>query len=611
MAAEMVPRTARRPGSKAIPAPPSVSGPVPVWSAPGTIPENDCRFLLAAQASHDGFWDLELASGATHYSPRWQAIAGYSPSDHAAGIEHWLARVHPEDRPRLETELRALRTGKVERMRSEHRLRDQAGYWRWVLVRGVSEQNPAGWIVRIAGSMTDQTERKTADVLTGLPNRLYFMDHLERRIEQGRKSGNWDFAVLSLSLQRFKMVNERLGYEGGDALLVEAAARLTEAATRRDLSPDSIVARLSGADFLVCLEGIGDGRHALDVANLIDGELRHSFDWRGKCIFPVADMGVAKAGADVVHPEDLMQDADAALTQAKLAGRGRVMCYSSGMRERSLARLQLEADLDQAIRTGQMELYYQPEVDLLTRHIVGFEALVRWRHPERGLIMPSEFIPLAEETGLILPLGDWGLNEACRQMVAWRKLINPRNSRELDLRVSVNLSAKQLACPGLAERLAEVLDATSVSPHDLRLEVTESSLMSNAEAALETMLGLQRLGVGLHMDDFGTGYSSLNYLQRFPFDTLKIDRSFIKGIPGDKGSVSIVRTILQLASSLEMEVVAEGIETIDQAECLAALGCKLGQGYYFSRPMPADSVSAMLGGECQLPYPALGCPLLA
>jgi diguanylate cyclase (GGDEF)-like protein len=562
------------------------------------------RFCLAVEASLDGFWQFDLASNVAHFSQRWQVIAGFEPRAHSATLEHWLERVHPDDRPRFETELKALCAGKSRRMHNEHRLRDFFGFWRWVAVRGLAEKAAREGrceVVRIAGSMTDQTERRMTDALTGLPNREFFIEHLERRLQQARIEQNWDFAVLSIAIERFKMVNESLGYQGGDALLLETASRLTEATVERDTS-ESVIARLNGAEFLVCLEGVAGEQEALAVAGDIYATVRQPFQWRRERVAPSAAMGVAKADESYSHPEELMRDADSAMTEARTLGRGRLVCYSNGMRERAKARLKMEADLEQAIRSGELVLHYQPEIDLATRTIAGFEALVRWHHPERGMISPGEFIPLAEESGLILPLADWGLTEACRQMSAWRESL-PKGGQPL--RVSVNLSARQFGRPGLAEHIAEVLAKTSLSADNLRLEVTESSLMSNPETALETMEDLKTLGVGLHMDDFGTGYSSLNHLHRYPFDTLKIDRSFIQGIAEEQDSIEIVGTILDLARSLEMDVVAEGIETAEQAERLKSLGCRLGQGYYFSRPMDAAAIGAMLAAAdeagCRLP----------
>ena len=557
----------------------------------------DERFRLAIEASLDGFWECDLTGSVAHFSPRWQAIAGFEPLNYSGGLEHWLERVHPEDRPRFETELKALGTGLSRRMRNEHRLQSQNGEWRWVAVRGVAERGGAGSaVIRIAGSMTDQTERKMTDPLTGLPNRMYFLDHLERRLERAHASRSWDFGVLSLAIERFKMVNESLGYVGGDALLVEMAERLAEAMTAWPSSAEPVIARVNGAEFLVCMEGVAGEQQALALAGDIYLSLRQPFQWKRERVAPSAAMGIALADEGYAHPEELMRDADTAMTEAKGLGRGRLVCYSSGMRERAMARLKMEADLEQAIRAGELVLHYQPEIDLATHTVAGFEALVRWRHPERGMIAPGEFIPLAEETGLILPLGDWGLTEACRQMAAWKAL---PGAEQHALKVSVNLSARQFGRPGLAAHVAEVLAETAIAAEDLRLEVTESSLMSNPESALETMQDLKALGVGLHMDDFGTGYSSLNHLHRYPFDTLKIDRSFIQGIADEEESVEIVGTILDLARSLEMDVVAEGIETVEQVERLRSLGCRLGQGYYFARPMNAEAVSAMLAASSQ------------
>lgn len=557
------------------------------------------RFSLAAQASLDGFWELDLRTNEAHFSAQWQRIAGYEAEEHRATLEHWLDRVHPEDRARLSGELRALRAGKTRQMWNEHRLLDALGIWRWVMVRAISAQNEHGSPARLAGALTDQTERKLVDPLTGLPNRLSFIGHLERRFEQARRCGDWDFAVLSLAVERFKLVNEGLGYEGGDALLMETAKRLKETVEDWEFSRDAVVARLAAAGFLVCLEGMRDEAQAMAAARYLGTELARPFQWRCRRISPVAAMGLARADADIGGPEELMRDADTAVAEAKAAGRGHLVCYSRGMRERALERMQMEADLEQAIRGGQLVLYYQPEIDLATRRIVGFEALVRWLHPERGMLMPGEFIPVAEESDLIHPLGDWGLTEACRQIVEWRELVSEQTSEmgpghSVDLRVSVNLSAKQFGRPELVSRIAEILSSTTIDATDLRLEVTESSLMSHEDTAQATMQGLQRLGVGLHMDDFGTGYSSLNYLHRYPFDTLKIDRSFVQEITSEKSSAEIVRTILGLAHSLDMDVVAEGIETAEQASCLRSLGCRLGQGYYFAKPMAAEAVGAML-----------------
>jgi diguanylate cyclase (GGDEF)-like protein len=441
-------------------------------------------------------------------------------------------------------------------------------------------------VTHVAGSLTDNTETRTADALTGLPNRLFFIDHLESRLERGRQRGDWDFAVLAVALDRFDRVNETLGSSGGDRLLMETAQRLQSLLPER-----SVAARLNGAEFLVCLEPIHNEAEATRFAEEMRAIVHQPFVWRGQRITPQVTIGIARADASYAHPEDVMNDAESALAHARHEEAPGVVCYSRGMREKALDKMQLEADLEKAIRAGELVMYYQPEVDLRTSRIVGFEALVRWRHARRGLLPPAEFIPLAEETGLILPLGDWGLSEACRQLVAWRK-----GGRE-DLhgvRMSVNLSARQFEQPDLVERVRHVLQETGLGPGALRLEVTESSLISDAASAIKTMHGLGELGVGLHMDDFGVGYSSLHYLQRFPFDTLKIDRSFVQGVVSDRESHQIVRSILDLARSFGMDVVAEGIEDASQFKELKTMGCPCGQGYFFAKPMAPAAIDAMM-----------------
>lgn len=561
--------------------------------------ESGHSFALALHASSDGFWDLNLSSNQAFFSPQWQKIIGCEAHEYTASLEHWLDRVHPDDRARLVGELRALRMGKARQVRNQHRLLNERGMWRWVMVRALSEENDEGKVVRIAGALTDQTERKLCDTLTGLPNRLFFVDHLERRFAQGRHQHDWSFALLSMRLERFKLLNERLGYEGGDALLVEIANRLRKSIARHATTSESVVARLNAADFLLCLENIEDEDRATAAAQQLSDELRDEFQWRGRKITPVVAIGLVKAELAIATPEELMHDADAALAEAQSTACGQIVCYSNGMRERAQEKMQMESDLEQAIRNGHLVLHYQPEIDLATRRIIGFEALMRWPHPERGMVMPGEFIPLAEETGLIHPLGEWGLMEACRQIAVWRDLMRQQSvtgeaEPPLDLRVSVNLSARQFGRHDLVERVAGILAATAIDASDLRLEVTESSLMSHEDTAQATMQGLQQLGVGLHMDDFGTGYSSLNHLHRYPFDTLKIDRSFIRELASEKSSAEIVRTILDLAHSLNMEVVAEGIETEEQASYLRSLGCRLGQGYYFATPMSPEAINRIL-----------------
>ena len=542
------------------------------------------RYALALEASQEGFWDWDLIAGRLWGSRRWKAILGLSEA--WSSLDTWMERVHPHDKPRFEAELRALRAGKAHEVRNEHRVRQNSGEWRWVEARGIVARDADGRVTHVAGSLMDNTEGRLTDALTGLPNGAFFAEHLERRLERAREGSEWDFAVLALALDRFERVHETLGSGGGDRLLMEAAWRL-----QSHLPGASLAARVVGADFLVCLEGIRTAGDARRLADELVEAVRTPFVWQGHRVAPQLAVGVAKATPWYAHPEEVVSDARSALAHARRQEPPGVVCYSNGMREKELARLELEADLERAIQAGELRMYYQPEVDLRTGKIVGFEALVRWQHGRRGLLPPAEFIPVAEETGLILPLGDWGLAEACRQMVAWQR---SGNEAMQGARISVNLSARQFDQADLAQRVGHVLAETGLPPGSLRLEVTESSVLSDGDTALETMRALGRLGVGLHIDDFGTGYSSLDYLQRYPFDTLKIDRTFVEGITCDAESRTIVIAILALARSFGMDVVAEGIEDAEQLEELKTLGCPCGQGYYFARPMEPSAIDTMM-----------------
>lgn len=541
------------------------------------------RYGLALRASEEGFWDWDLIAQRVWGSSRWQAVTGVTGA--CSTVEAWMERVHPQDRARLKGELEEARAGRAETMRSEHRVCNEAGQWRWVMVRGVVARAADGRVTHVAGSLTDKTECRMTDPMTGLPNREFFVDHVERRIERGFRHGDWNFAVVSVALEGFERVNETLGSGAGNRLTMETARRL-----ERLLPELSVAARVMGAEFLVCLELAGGDADAMRFAAEAGAAMRGPFVWEGRTVTLQPAVGMTRGSAWYAHPEELMADAEAALMHARRQGPPGVVVYAEGMRERALETLELETELERGIRDGELVMFYQPEVDLRTNRVIGFEALVRWKHARRGLLLPGEFIPVAEQTGLIVPLGEWGMAEACRQLVAWKKA----GHGELgDARMSVNLSGKQFGQPDLAKRVAGVLEETGLAPGSLRLEVTESSLIGDAEGAQKTMRDLEQLGVGLHMDDFGTGYSSLEYLQRFPFDTLKIDRTFVRGIVHDRESRAIVGTILELARSFEMDVVAEGIEDAEQLAVLKAMGCPCGQGYYFAKPMEPNAIDAL------------------
>jgi len=422
------------------------------------------------------------------------------------------------------------------------------------------------------------------DSLTGLPNRAMFTELLKAEIESSKRLNDHMFAVLFLDLDRFKNINDSLGHTYGDLLLVAFAERLEKA-----LRPVDTLARFGGDEFAILLSGMTDATDTVRVAQRIQDELSQPFVLDKNSAFATASIGIALSSSGYDRPEDILRDADTAMYRAKENGKARYELFDHGMHARAVSRLQLESDLRQAVEQKEFTVYYQPIVNLQTGRLSGFEALVRWNHPRRGLVSPVDFIPVAEETGLIVPIGQWVLNEACKH-IRQCQIYSPSH-RSLSL--SVNLSARQVAQPDLLEQIKQALETSKLNPHCLKLEITESVVMENAEAAALMFKQLRSLGVQLSIDDFGTGYSSLSYLHRFPLNYLKIDRSFVMRLTTDNDN-AIVRTISTLARNLGMEVIAEGIETEEQYRQLKMLGCEYGQGYLFSRPVNNDGVRLLL-----------------
>jgi diguanylate cyclase (GGDEF)-like protein len=458
---------------------------------------------------------------------------------------------------------------------------------------------------RMAGSLTDVTDRKVAeerllhnafyDGLTELPNRSLFMDRLGRSLARAKRREDYMFAVLFLDLDRFKNVNDSLGHTVGDELLISVARRLETC-----LRPGDTAARLGGDEFTMLLDDITDVSDATRVAERIQQDLAIPFDLNGHEVFVAASIGIAVSaikGTVSAYdlPEDVLRDADTAMYRAKALGKARHEVFDEAMHARALALLRMETDLRRALERENFRVYYQPLVSLETGRISGFEALVRWEHPERGLVSPAEFISLAEETGLIIAIDRWVLREACHQTRLWQEKFGASTGHpRAPLYISANLSSKQFGQPDLVDQIEEIVLHTGLGMHSLKLEITESVLMNNAEAAAAMLLQLRKLGIRLSIDDFGTGYSSLSYLHSFPLDTLKIDRSFINRLGGDGEGSEIVRTIMTLSRNLGMEVVAEGVETAEQLNELRKLTCDYGQGYFFARPLRAEDAEALL-----------------
>ncbi len=422
------------------------------------------------------------------------------------------------------------------------------------------------------------------DALTDLPNRALFFDRLTHAVDRAKRRRDYAFAVLFLDLDRFKVVNDSLGHRVGDQLLIGIARRL-EACLR----PGDTVARLGGDEFTVLLEDVKGVSDATRVAERIQTALRVPFALGGHEAFTSASMGIALSTTGYEEPEDFLRDADLAMYRAKATGRARYEVFDRAMHERAVTQLQLETDLRKALERGELRLQYQPVVAVETRAIVGFEALLRWRHPERGLIYPAEFITLAEETGLITEIGDWVLAEACQQVRRWHEAVPERRPA-----VAVNLSSRQFLQADLVERIQAVLRATGLDPSYLHLEITESTVMENGARVLETLDRLRALRVHLCLDDFGTGYSSLSYLHQFPIDTLKIDRSFVGRMGRGGENAEIIRAIVDLGHNLDKRVVAEGVESLDQVAQLRALDCEYAQGRFFAPPLEPEAAGALL-----------------
>jgi len=500
---------------------------------------------------------------------------------------------HPVDWETNAGEIDALFSGRIDRYQLEKRYIHSDGHVVWVSVTSSCVRDARGRTSYMIGQIEDITERRDMrerlahdavhDLLTGLPNRALFMDRLERSLNRAR-SGGQEVALFFLDLDRFKLINDSLGHEVGDRLLQRVAGRLTSALRR-----DDTLARFGGDEFTALCE-VKDQAEALDIARRLTTSMEQPLTLSDGEMFVSLSIGLALSRNGTESGPELLRNADVAMYRAKESGPSHVVVYREDEDTDAIRRLRTSNDLHRALERNEMELHYQPQVDLHTDSLVGIEALVRWRHPTRGLLLPGEFIPLAEDSGLIVPLGAWVVAEACRQAAAWRIRRTDAGQDDVRLNISVNVSAQQIADPAFPRDVARALEETGLDPDKLWLEITESTLMGNGDLVITSLSALRDLGLHLEIDDFGTGYSSLSYLKRLPIETLKVDRSFIDELDTNPEDVAIVRAIIALGEALGLSVLAEGVERVTQAAQLQALNCHLAQGYLFGHPLSADDL---------------------
>lgn len=565
------------------------------------------RLALIGDGANDGLWEIDRAVSSLFVSSRWRQLLGLPAGESHVAPDTWFDRVHPDDLAGVKRAIASLADGRCERLDFEHRLHHEDGSYRRALCRAAAGRDAQGRTLRIGGSLTDLTDTGAAhdkvlnansrDQLTGLLNRGAFVDRVSQRLGEYKARRAGRFAVLYLDLDRFKVVNDSLGHMTGDELLVALSRRLEGC-----LRPGDVVARLGADEFSVMLQNISDEMQANVVSFRLQEALQAPFQVGGREVITSASIGIAISRTEHENAEEMMRDADTAMCHAKSRGKARHELFDVGMHKVALDRLGLETDLRQAVKSSSFEVHYQPIVSLSSRMCTGFESLVRWNRNGKP-VSPADFIPMAEELGIIEPLGTWVMQQACAKFVEW-KARYPQSGLDY---ITVNVSAKQLVQHGFIYLVERTVEQNRMRPEDLRLEITETAIMDAPQFAAQVLAELREYGVKVYLDDFGTGYSSLSHLHKLPVDALKIDRSFVRGLLMDDRP-AIVESILALAKTLQTSVVAEGIEEEAQANELERLGCRLAQGYFFSRPIPADKVEQMLAAALPLGTPRFPTP---
>jgi diguanylate cyclase (GGDEF)-like protein/PAS domain S-box-containing protein len=555
--------------------------------------EREERYELAVHAANDGIWDWNLKTNEIHFSERWKEMLGYTENEIGSNVNEWFRRIHPDDRKQVQSKLITYLRDATPRFEYEYRIQHANGAYLWVLTRGTAKRDANGNAYRFVGSQSDINARKMAeerlahnavhDALTGLPNRTLFLDRLQNRLDRTKRNPSDVFAVMFIDLDRFKVVNDSLGHAFGDQLLVTTGWRLQQC-----LRPHDTVSRLSGDEFAVLLDVVHNSNDIRGVAERIRAQLITTTLLGVVERSPTASIGIVVFNNNYTSAEDLLRDADLAMYHAKRLGGNQYVFFDDTMHTSAVELLQLEGELKHAVARKEWLVHYQPIISIADGKPVGAEALVRWLHPQRGMLTPGEFIQVAEDTGLILPIGEYVLMTACKQAKAWR------DAGHSKFWVSVNISARQFKNKDLVETIARILEETGLAGDGLRMEITESVAVQNKEFTIKIMNELDAMGVYTSLDDFGTGYSSISYLKQFPLRVLKVDQSFIQDIEHNPKNEALIKAIIGMARSLGLEVVGEGVEKAEQLNFLRTELCDQAQGYLLSRPIPAEALGKLL-----------------
>ena len=550
--------------------------------------ETEERYGLALQATNDGIWDFNIDTNKIQYTNRWMEILELAQQDIGNDPEAWFNLIHPDDRKSFDEKLNLHLKGASDHFELEYRIKTGRNNYIWVLCRGTAVRNKNGDIYRMVGSLSDITARKIAeerlahdalhDPLTGLPNRILFWDRLQNRIERTKRNPDDLFAIMFIDLDRFKLVNDSLGHAAGDQFLITVANRLKQCVRFEDT-----ISRFGGDEFAILLDSISDVEDAGRVADRIKSNLITTAVLGGGIErSSTASVGIVIFNKGYSTSEELLRDADTAMYQAKSIGGNQYQIFNKSMLVSAVEQIKLEAELKRAVQRKEWLFYYQPIFSLASGEPIGAEILIRWQHPHRGILLPKEFISVAEETGAILPIGDIVLQTACQQTKIWRTSKYPK------FWVSVNLSGRQFQDPGLVDKIINILKKSGLPGDGLRIEITENVAIKNIEHTRKILMELDEMGVRTSIDDFGTGYSSLSYLKNFPLAILKIDQSFIQDLQLNEKNKSLIIGILSMARSMGLEVVAEGVEKDEQLDFLRSQFCDSVQGFLLSHPLLAS-----------------------